>query len=117
MINADDVAPADPTVPVQAQLDAYNAHDLDAFAACYSDDAQIVDADGTILRDGISEIRAAYAQRFTNPDLHAHLVGRLNAGPWVFDQELVTGLGDQPVSVVAGYLVHDGKIRLARMHR
>ena len=107
----------DPTVLVQAQLDAYNAHDLRAFTACYADDAQVLDAEGRVLRDGIEEIRVGYGQRFASPDLHAELVGRLHVGPWVFDHERVTGVADEPVNVVVGYFVRDGRIAIARMHQ
>ena len=30
-----------PAAVVQAQVDAYNAHDVDAFVACYADDASL----------------------------------------------------------------------------
>ena len=33
--------------PVERQVDAYNAHDLDAFVACYTDD--IVTSDGIMV--------------------------------------------------------------------
>jgi hypothetical protein len=38
--------------PVERQVDACNAHDLDAFAACYADDIVIGDGRGTVLLAG-----------------------------------------------------------------
>ena len=35
--------------PVEAQLAAYNAHDVDAFMRCYSADCAVDDGDGTRL--------------------------------------------------------------------
>ena len=34
--------------PVATQVDAFNAHDLEAFLACFPDDAQVCDIDGTV---------------------------------------------------------------------
>src|SRR5205085_2086327 len=38
--------------PVQQQLDAYNARDLEGFVACYAADAVVEDASGQALMSG-----------------------------------------------------------------
>ncbi len=105
-------SPDDPVAVVQRQLDAYNAHDLDAFMATYRDDAKVwrVPATAPAL-DGAHAIRAYYRDhRFNLPTLHADLVARTASGHKVVDHERVTGLGDGPVDAIAVYDVVDGRI-------
>ena len=105
--------PADPPAAVvQRQLDAYNAHDLDAFMATYRDDAKVWRMPATApALDGADAIRAFYRdQRFNRPALHAELVSRTVVGGKVADHERVTGLRDVPVDALAVYEVVDGRI-------
>lgn len=107
----------DPTlvVPVhivQAQLDAYNAHDLERFAACFSDDVCLyrmpTDTPGTI---GKAALRAFYAEhRFPIATLRAELLNRMTLGDKVIDHERIHGLGEHPTEVVAVYQIGDGVI-------
>jgi hypothetical protein len=88
-----------PTDIVQRQLDAYNAHDLDAFTACFSDDVRLYrmpePTPRTIGRDAL---RAFYAEhRFSIPTLRAELVNRIAFGDKVADHERIHGLTEQPV--------------------
>lgn len=82
--------------PVQAQLDAYNAHDVEAFAACYAADVKIFDATGTLVMDGIDAVRARYGALFAaSPRLHAEVTHRTRIGTaaawYVVDTERVRG--------------------------
>jgi len=82
--------------PVQAQLDAYNAHDVEAFAACYAADVKIFDATGTLVMDGTDALRARYIAVFaSSPQLRADLVQRTRIGSadawYAVDRERVTG--------------------------
>ena len=43
--------------PVQEQLDAYNARDLERFQACYHPDAVVEDSAGAQLMDGAAALR------------------------------------------------------------
>lgn len=98
---------------VQAQLDAYNAHDLAGFLACYADDACLnrPPASAPVLA-GKAAIADFYArERFALPDLHADLVGRLVAGKQVIDHERIHGLYETPYEVIVAYTVEDGLIR------
>jgi hypothetical protein len=97
---------------VQRQLDAYNAHDLDAFCAAYAESVEIVRLPNTqpALR-GREALRAFYAEhRFNRPALHAIVRNRMVLGDKVIDHEYVEGLDDGPREVVAIYHVLDGLI-------
>lgn len=55
-----------PALVAQAQLDAYNAHDLDAHCAHFSDDVQVADFNGAVTVDGLAAYRARYAKVFAD---------------------------------------------------
>ncbi len=103
----------DPQVVAQAQLDAYNARDIDAFLAPY--DPEIVLAclpgDDPFAR-GHDQMRALYGKKFAEaPDLHCRLVNRICHDRFVVDQEELTGVpGAELIRAVAIYEVVDGLI-------
>ena len=102
-----------PEDPVQRQLDAYNAHDLERFLAEYTDDVQVFrpPAAEPVL-SGKAAFGAHYAKnRFSLPQLHARLVNRIVAGNRVVDHEDITGLPGGPLEAIAVYDVVDGRIR------
>jgi hypothetical protein len=103
------------TDPVEAQLVAYNAQDIDAFCACYHDDVQIEDGNGTVLSTGIAALRKGYAEMFArHPENRAAVVQRMRIGPWVIDEEQVTGRGGPALHAVAIYRLRDGRIASVR---
>jgi hypothetical protein len=104
---------ARPEDPVQRQLDAYNAHDLERFVAEYSDDVKVFRPPGTDpVLSGKKAFAEHYAQnRFTLPKLHARLVDRIVCGNIVVDHEDITGLSEANLAAVAVYEVVDGRIR------
>lgn len=75
---------------VQAQLDAYNAKDLEALLATYATDAEQYVLHGERLAKGHDQMRARFAARFAEPDLHARLLARVVVGNVVVDSELIT---------------------------
>jgi putative hydrolase of HD superfamily len=98
---------------VQAQLDAFNAKDLDALMATYAPDAQQFALHGELLAQGHEALRARYAIRFAEPDLHARLVSRTAIGNMVVDAEIITrnfpeGVGT--LEMLCVYEVMDGRI-------
>lgn len=98
---------------VQAQLDAFNAKNLDALMATYAPDAQQFALHGELLAQGIDALRARYAIRFAEPDLHARLVTRTAIGNMVVDAEIITrnfpeGVGT--LEMLCVYEVVDGRI-------
>ena len=93
----------------QRQLDAYNAGDIDAFELCYTEDVELYTlTTHELTGKGRSYLRQRYGELFTRcPDLHAALVLRSTVGNVVFDRELVTGTGGDPIHAMAVYEVND----------
>ncbi len=105
-----------PLAVVQAQLEAYNAKDLDALMSTYAPDAQQFALHGPLLAQGIEAIRPRYQERFAEPDLHARLISRSVTGNFVTDVEIVTRNfpeGRGTVEMLCVYEVVDGRIARA----
>lgn len=99
---------------VTAQVDAFNAHDLEAFVATYADDAVVTGvADAPLV--GRDAIRAFYAGRLDNPLLSCSIDATALFGDrWVVARENVVndGVGTE---TIATFDVRDGLIRRASM--
>ena len=109
----------DPTAIAQAQLDAYNAHDLDAFCACFHEEitAELL-VSGETMISGMPAFRRFYAERFANPALKAVLKHRITLGAVVIDHEEIHGLVEgKTIPVVAIYETAGDKIRKVRFIR
>lgn len=105
-----------PTDVVKAQLDAYNAKDIEAFMAMWAADAEIYAYPDALLARGSAEIRARHVVRFAEPHLHATLIHRMAVGNVVVDHERVTrdfpeGVGE--IEVMGMYEVAGDKIAKA----
>jgi hypothetical protein len=75
---------------VQRQVDAFNAHDVDAFLATYAADAVAAGGDGMDGPvQGHDALRAHYASRLAQPGLRATIEQRVRLGRWVVDYEVV----------------------------
>ncbi|MCX5205542.1 nuclear transport factor 2 family protein [Streptomyces sp. NBC_00237] len=101
--------PTGPSAVVDRQLAAYNAHDIDAFAATYAPDVVVHRRDGSELH-GREALREQYTGQFAQRRCRAEIVGRLAEGDWVVDHEVAHGLGEEPVRVLVAYRVRDGLI-------
>ena len=101
-----------PADPVQRQLDAYNARDLERFVAEYSDDVQVfVPPAAEPTLSGKAAFAAHYAtKRFNLPGLHATVVARMVSGNTVVDHEHVVGLSDEMLEAIAVYRVDGDRI-------
>jgi putative hydrolase of HD superfamily len=75
---------------VQAQLDAFNAKNLDALLQTYAEDAEQFVLHGERLAQGREALRARYRERFAEPDLKATLLNRSVVGNVVTDLEIIT---------------------------
>lgn len=98
---------------VQAQLEAYNARDLDAWLDTYSEDAEQFMQHMGSLAKGRQAIRQRMEERFRDPALHARLVHRTTMENIVVDHELVTRTfpdGLAIVEMICIYEVRAGKI-------
>lgn len=99
---------------VQAQLDAYNGHDILAFMATYARDAEIYEFPAKLLMKGAAQIEDFYAnKRFNDPRLHATISKRMVMGDVVVDHEQIVmtfpeGFGR--TEAIAIYEVQAGKI-------
>lgn len=106
-------AAAMPARLAEAQLAAYNARDLDAFAACFADDVEVYDFPGVLNLKGREAFRARYAERFKAEGLEAIAVHRAVIGSRVIDHERVWLEGrdrSAPIDLVVIYTVRDGFI-------
>lgn len=79
--------------PVQEQVDAYNARDVERFVAAYDPDVVIEDGAGNVMLRGYDAMRAYYGPPFAqSPNLHVRIANRLRVGEYVIDEEYVTGI-------------------------
>jgi hypothetical protein len=105
-----------PLALIQAQLDAYNAKDIDALMLTYAQDAEQFTLHGECIAKGHEQLRPRFLSRFNEPDLHARLLSRVIVGNIVTDLELITrnfpeGMGT--LEMLCIYEVVSGKIQRA----
>jgi len=103
---------------VQRQLEAYNAQDIDAFAATYADDVIVTRGpDKKPFVQGKQQLREVYSTMFGKyPNCRARIAERRTEGDnVVLDHEIVTGRGpERPDPWDVGfvrYTVENGKIK------
>ncbi|MFZ6774021.1 nuclear transport factor 2 family protein [Undibacterium sp. SXout7W] len=101
---------------VQAQLDAYNAKDIEALLETYAPDAEQYTLHGELLAKGHEQLRSRFLARFKETSLYAKLVSRIVVGNVVTDAELITrdfpeGLGT--LEMLCIYEVVEGRIQKA----
>jgi hypothetical protein len=99
---------------VQANLDAYNAHDIELFMSFFSDDIAMYNfKDSKQTASGINEVRAIYEPYFkASPNLHSKILKRTVFDNKVIDHEYITGASgsSDPFEIVLIYEVEDTKI-------
>jgi len=96
-------------------LAALNAHDLDAFVACYTPTATIENGYDEVRVRGHEELRALYARLFEEfPALRVEAGWRTEVGEFVVQAETVTGRPGH-AHHVAVYLMQDGLIARERL--
>lgn len=99
---------------VLAQLDAFNAHDLDAFVAAYAEDAVITGVAAEPIV-GAAAIRAFYEPRLQNPELSCVIDSTVLFGErWVVAREYVINAGVS-TETIATFDVVAGRIARASM--
>ena len=100
-----------PVDVVQAQLEAYNAQDLEAFCACFARDCVIADLNGAITQEGLGQIRERYEAMFAQyPENRADIVSRMAVANIVVDHERIQRSPDLRLEAIAIYTVRDGLI-------
>lgn len=112
LLSPDSLAIETPENLAQQQLNAYNARNLEAFVAPYSEDVEIYNFPNELLSRGKATMRQEYGAMFTQlSDLHVELVNRIVLGNTVIDQERVTGIpGVEVLEAVAIYKIENNKI-------
>ncbi len=97
---------------VQAQLEAYNAQDLDAYCAFFAKDVVVADLNGAVTTQGVEAYRARYEGVFRQfPQNKAELLNRIAVGSTVIDHEkVVRSPGGESFEVIAIYTLADGKV-------
>jgi hypothetical protein len=118
LLSAAQEAPPGPEALAQGQLEAYNAQDIEAFAAFYAEDVEVYNLpDGSKPSTrGIAAFRENYGRLFARPEetrIRCEVTNRLVQGAFVFDQEeCFVGDSEEPaMGVVAIYETGDGKIK------
>jgi len=111
-----------PETIVQANLDAYNANDLEKFLSFFSENVQLVNfQDNVITANGIDAIRAIYEPYFkASPKLHSKILKRTVFDNKVIDHEYITGAwgNKPPFELVLIYEVaHDKIIKMTAIRK
>ena len=99
-----------PEYLVQQQLNAYNAHDLDAFLEPYAEDVELYEFPGKLIMKGKEAMRKDYEFLTKVPKLYCKIQKRIIQGNMVIDHEEVSGFGPKPLYAVAIYIIEFGKI-------
>lgn len=105
------------TQVIDAQLEAYNARDIEALLRTYHPDCVIEDAAGNVQQTNREEIRARYTKTFeVSPELNAKILTRIVNAPYVIDHEEVSGHSRRTdlLYAVPVYRVEDGLITHVR---
>lgn len=108
------------TDPVERQVQAFNARDLEAFLEPYAADTRVEDGSGEEIMSGLEEMRQFYGDLFANsPDLHCDVLHRISLGSWVIDEEKVEGAHaegfPEQIYAAVAYRVGNGQITFVRM--
>jgi hypothetical protein len=96
-------------------LEALNAHDVEAFVACYAPGATIENGRDEVVARGHDELRSRYGPMFEqSPEVRVTALSRTDVGDFVVQEEEVSGRGE-PRRHVAVYLVDGGLIARERL--
>lgn len=102
------------TAVVEAQVGAFNDHDLEAFLATYAADAVVVGVAAEPLR-GAAALREFYTPRMQDANLSCTVDVQLQLGErWVVARELVTSSAGTS-ETIATFEVLNGAITRASM--
>lgn len=102
-----------PSDVAEAQLKAYNAGDIDAFMAVFSEDITLWNlGDSTPWASGVDQVGSIYEKLFaSSPELHSEVLSRTVIGNKVLDYERITGRkGGDVLFLIMVYEIRDGKI-------
>lgn len=109
----DTLANRSPGDIVQQQVNAYNAHDLEAFLSFYADTAAIYEFPDKPLARGKGEMRKMYSFLNNANGLHANITNRIIVGNKVCDHESILRDGRKVLEGVAIYYIENNRISKA----
>lgn len=99
---------------VQRNLNAYNAREIKAFMAEFTDDIKLINfSDQKIITEGKSAIEKLYSELFEqSPSLHSTILKRMVLENKVIDHESITGRkgNAEAIELIMIYEVKDDKI-------
>ncbi|MFC3030956.1 nuclear transport factor 2 family protein [Pseudoalteromonas fenneropenaei] len=103
---------------IDKQLAAYNARDIEAFAATYHDEVEISSFSGGLLYRGKAKLIEHYGAKFASLTyLHATSLQRMVSGNYLVDHELAQSSElpsltvTRSIKIIAAYEVEAGLIR------
>ena len=96
--------------PVNRQLEAYNAHRLDDFVACFAPSIRLTAGDGTLRAEGYEQLRSVYVPVFDIAGRRASIANRIAVGAWVIDHEVVVDDSGRRFEAVVAYRLVEGEI-------
>jgi hypothetical protein len=100
-----------PVDVVQAQLEAYNAQDIETFCACFAQDCVIADLNGALPPEDLGQLRERCQAMFARyPRNKARIASRMALGNVVIDHEVIQRSPELRVEAIAIYTVRDGLI-------
>ena len=101
-----------PVQVVHRHVEAQGRRDIAAFMADCAAGIRVLNANGETVLEGLDAFRTMYAGIFSrNLELKTDLIDRISVGPWVIDEQLLTGFADgSQMHIARVYHVEDGKI-------
>ncbi len=106
----DSIVIVTPEMLVQQQLNAYNAHDVEAFVAPYAEDVEVYRFPDKLISKGKEKMRADYQFITKAPGLYCKLLNRIVQGNMVIDHEEIHVTGRPVFYGIAVYVIEKGKI-------
>ena len=97
---------------VLQQQEAYNRHDIEAFAAAHSPDVRFYRYPDSLVLEGRDFVRARFGAPFCQgASVHANIDARMAHGDMVVWQETATGMpGGKTNTAIFVWEVHGGQI-------
>lgn len=103
--------PQTPEEIVQASVDAYNAHDVEAYVACFAPAATFGHLGGRILLDSREAMNGFYAMQFSErPNIQCSVKQRSVMGPFVVDLQALSGEGMPAMEAMVVHEIREERI-------
>ena len=100
-----------PETVVQRSINAYNAHDVEAYIATFTPAATFGQLGGRILLDSRDAMKGFYQQMFAaRPTVRCDIRQRSVMGPFVIDLQEISGEGQPGMQAMVLSEVREGRI-------